>query len=82
MVSCGRYTGGGNAGGSFGANPLRQMICLGSTKTVEELRVYWPISQTTQLFKNVTINRQFRVVEGARRIEDVTLQVRCVAFLP
>jgi hypothetical protein len=63
-----------NSGGSFGANPLRQTIGLGKAEKVEELQVYWPTSRTTQVFKNVPVNRRYRIAEDSERPELVTAQ--------
>ena len=53
-----------NSGGSFGANPLRQHIGVGSAAEVETIEVYWPTSDTTQTFHDVTVDRRYRILEG------------------
>ena len=53
-----------NSGGSFGCNPLRQTIGLGSAERVERLEVYWPASDLTQTFENVPADRFVEIVEG------------------
>lgn len=60
-----------NSGGSFGANPLRQMIGLGRATIIQRLEIYWPKSDTTQVFENVPTNCRIRVVEGRSRYETV-----------
>ena len=53
-----------NSGGTFGANPLRQEIGLGSAERIELLEVYWPTSDTTQTFKDVPLDRVLEITEG------------------
>ena len=57
-----------NSGGSFGANPLRQSIGLGSAERVERLEVYWPTSDTTQVFEDVAVDQRLTIVEGSDEI--------------
>ena len=54
-----------SSGGSFGSSPLRQHIGLGLAESVLSLEVYWPASETTQVFDDVPINR-FVVVHERR----------------
>lgn len=53
-----------NSGGSFGGNPLRQHIGLGSSPTVERLEIYWPTSGETQVFTNLVGGRTIQITEG------------------
>jgi hypothetical protein len=52
------------SGGSFGANPLRQTIGLGSAERVAKLELYWPASDTTQTFEGLAVDRRYAVIEG------------------
>lgn len=52
-----------NSGGSFGANPLRQTIGLGQASHVKQLEVYWPTSDTTQIWTEVPMDGHFEIVE-------------------
>ncbi len=61
------------SGGSFGANPLRQSIGLGAATVVDRLEIYWPTSDTTQVFTAVAADRIYRVVEGEDAIEELRL---------
>ena len=51
------------SGGSFGANPLRQTIGLGTAKQVVRLEVYWPTTGRTQIFEQVPVDCFIRIVE-------------------
>lgn len=53
-----------NSGGSFGCNPLRQWIGVGTAETVMRLEIYWPASDRTQTFENIAVNRSIRITEG------------------
>ncbi|MCA8954827.1 MAG: ASPIC/UnbV domain-containing protein, partial [Planctomycetes bacterium] len=56
-----------NSGGSFGANPLLQTVGLGQAQRLERLEVYWPTSDTRQVFTGVAFDRALRIVEGEDR---------------
>ena len=61
-----------NSGGSFGGNPLRQILGLGDAERIDRLEVYWPTSDTTQVFENAPLDATVEVTEGRpelRRIE-------------
>ena len=62
-----------NSGGSFGANPLRQTIGIGTAQVLDRLEIYWPTSDTTQVFEQVAINQMIRIREGAAEFEAVNL---------
>ncbi len=62
-----------NSGGSFGANPLRQTIGLGTAEKIERLEVYWPASDLTQSFDDIALDRHYRIVEGEERVSPVEL---------
>lgn len=67
-----------NTGGSFGANPLRQHIGLGSAGTIELLEVYWPTTDQAQRFRNLKANQFIAITEGQK--EYVTLPYQSVKF--
>ena len=54
-----------SSGSSFGANPLEQLIGLGSSDRVAELEVYWPTSGTTQVFRNIPAGKYLEITELA-----------------
>lgn len=51
-------------GSSFGANPLEQHIGLGSESKVSTLEIYWPASQTTQVFHDIAVNQHLHITEN------------------
>lgn len=51
-------------GGSFGCNPLTQHLGLGRAERVARLEVYWPKSDTTQVFVDVPVDAELEVIEG------------------
>jgi hypothetical protein len=62
-----------NCGGSFGGNPLRQMIGVGKAEKILLVEVYWPASGTTQRFENVPLDGFLRVTEGRANAEEITI---------
>ena len=53
-----------NGGGSFGRNPLRQMIGLGESERIDVLEVFWPTTGETQVFADVAVDQVIHIVEG------------------
>ena len=51
------------SGGSFGASPLRQHIGLGKAKRIETLEIWWPTSNTRQIFHQVRPNQHLEIKE-------------------
>ena len=58
-----------SSGGSFGASPLAQTIGLGRAEQVDVLEIYWPTSDTTQVFENVPVGSTVLAVEFAEELE-------------
>ena len=58
-----------NSGGRFGGNPLRQTLGLGHASEIERLEVYWPASDTTQVFREVLADRFYSLTEGEDLVE-------------
>lgn len=58
-------------GGSFGASPMHQHIGLGQAEKVISLAVYWPTSDTTQVFESVNADQFIVVHEGRSDYETV-----------
>ncbi len=63
-----------NSGGSFGCNPLRQTIGLGTATTILKLEIYWPTTVKTQVFRDVPVDQLIEIVEGDDRYRPVTLE--------
>ena len=61
------------SGGSFGGNPLRQYVGLGSAERVAQLAVFWPQSGEEQVFDEVPLNAIIRVIEGRDQLEILAL---------
>ena len=55
-----------SSGSSFGANPLEQHIGLSKADRVALLEVYWPTSDTTQVFRDIRANQGIEVTEFAQ----------------
>jgi hypothetical protein len=53
------------SGGSFGASPLEQHIGLGKSARITEIEIWWPASNTRQIFKNVDKDRFLAIKEFA-----------------
>jgi hypothetical protein len=53
-----------NSGGSFGSNPLRQHIGIGSASAIDLVEVYWPVSGLTQRFRTPPTDTNLRITEG------------------
>jgi hypothetical protein len=66
-----------NSGGSFGANPLRQHIGLGSA-TELTAEIYWPASRKTQVFTKLAPGKWYHVREDAS--EPVVMAVKPFEF--
>ena len=61
------------SGGSFGGNPLRQYVGLGSAERVAQLVVFWPQSGREQVFDKVPVNAIIRVTEGREQLDILAL---------
>ncbi len=57
-----------NSGGSFGANPLRKEIGLGSASRIRVLEVHWPTTNQTQRFSDVQLDSSVRITEGSQEL--------------
>jgi hypothetical protein len=53
------------SGGSFGASPLQQHIGVGKAKRILTLEIWWPTSDTRQVFHNVSVNQYIELREFA-----------------
>jgi tetratricopeptide (TPR) repeat protein len=53
------------SGGSFGASPLQQHIGLGRAARIETLEIWWPTSDTRQIFRDIKLNQFIEITEFA-----------------
>ena len=58
-----------NSGGTFGSNPYRQHIGLGSAERVKRLVIEWPASDTQLEFEGLEVNQFLRITEGEQQLE-------------
>jgi ASPIC and UnbV len=63
-----------NSGGTFGANPLRQTIGLGTAPVVRVLEVFWPTTGVTQTWTNVRADQAIQIVEGEASYSTLALK--------
>jgi hypothetical protein len=54
-----------SSGSSFGANPLEQHLGLSKADRIAVLEVYWPTSNTTQVFRDLPVNQGIEITEFA-----------------
>ncbi len=64
-----------STGGSFGSKPLRCEVGLGRAGKVDLLEVRWP-SGTSQLFRDVSVDRFYRLREGGELVVDERVRRR------
>jgi len=67
-----------NSGGSFGCSPLRMEIGIGTAAVIDEMKIVWPASGKTQIFKNIKPN-QFIKVNEEKEIYEI-LQINKIQF--
>ncbi|MCH7779694.1 MAG: CRTAC1 family protein, partial [Acidobacteria bacterium] len=53
-----------SSGASFGGNPFRREIGVGSATVIDAIEIYWPASDTTQRFEDVDVDQWIEVTEG------------------
>jgi len=63
-----------NSGGSFGCNPLRQSIGLGTATRVETLEIFWPTTGRTQTLKNIAADQSIRITENVEGFKPLPLK--------
>ncbi|MDA1161002.1 MAG: ASPIC/UnbV domain-containing protein, partial [Planctomycetota bacterium] len=62
-----------SSGSSFGANPYRQVIGIGTATKIDELHINWPLPDSSQAFKDVACDQSYRCTEG-NELEAVELR--------
>jgi hypothetical protein len=63
-----------NSGGSFGSSPLRREIGIGQATVVDEVKIVWPASGITQVFKNIQPNQWIKIKEMQDQYEVLPLK--------
>jgi tetratricopeptide (TPR) repeat protein len=58
-----------SSGSSFGANPFRQVIGIGTATKVDRLHISWPLPDVSQEFFNVVGDKSYRCIEGGQMDE-------------
>ncbi|MDX1382905.1 MAG: CRTAC1 family protein [Thermoanaerobaculia bacterium] len=56
------------SGSSFGGNPLRQNVGLGTSEGIERVEVLWPTSGRLQRFESVEMDTVYRLREDAEEL--------------
>ncbi|MDE3187112.1 MAG: VCBS repeat-containing protein [Acidobacteriota bacterium] len=59
---------------SFGGNPMRQHIGVGQATSVRAIEIWWPVSGLRQDFRDVAVDRTYRVREGQGGLQPVTVK--------
>ena len=67
-----------NSGGSFGSNPLRQHIGIGSATSIERIEIKWPVTGKIQVFENPPVDTNIKITEGDPKLK--TYQLRKFDF--
>jgi hypothetical protein len=58
-------------GSSFGSNPVRQHIGIGTATVVDEIEINWPVSKSVQRFSHVAADQAFHIVEGKNTLTPI-----------
>ena len=66
--------------GSFGSGPSRLEIGLGRAALADLVEVHWPTSDTVERFRDVAVNRFYRLTEGSGEL--VEQELKPVAIAP
>jgi len=65
-----------SAGSSFGNNPFRRTIGLGTAQKVDRLMIRWPRIDLTQELSNLSADRFYKIVEGQPAQESSLRQLK------
>ena len=60
-----------SSGGSFGASSLQQEIGLGNAGKIKYVEIYWPASQSKQMFEDLELNTVYELTEGKKAPKEV-----------
>ena len=53
---------------------MRQHIGVGHAKSIREIEIWWPASGIRQHFRNVAVDRTYRIREDSKALHPVTLK--------
>ena len=67
-----------SSGGSFGASSFTQSIGLGKASQIKELEIFWPTSNTRQVFRDLGVNQFIEVKEFEKNYQK--RQIRAFKF--
>ena len=62
------------SGGSFGSNPLRQVIGLGQSTKVDILEIFWPTTGHKQRIDNISAGQWLHITEGKESFRKLRLK--------
>jgi len=54
-----------SSGGTYGSSSYQSEIGLGDATSIESVVIYWPVSGTTSVYKNVPLDSVISITEGA-----------------
>ena len=63
-----------STGGSFGSSSLQQEIGLGQAEAIEFAEITWPASGDVQTFRDIAMDRAYRIREGSDELVPVHLK--------
>jgi hypothetical protein len=63
-----------SSGGTFGDSSFQQEIGLGDAVAIEQIEVTWPTTGERQIFRDVTMDRAYQVVEGEPELVALELE--------
>jgi hypothetical protein len=63
-----------SSGGSFGCSTLRAQIGLGKASAINEVKILWAGSGTTQILENLKLNTFYKITENKAEAEELNLQ--------
>ncbi len=58
---------------SYGGNPMRQHIGIGKVTSIQEIEIWWPVSGIRQQFRDVGVDRVYRLKENSNQLEPVKM---------
>lgn len=63
-----------NSGGSFGCNPLRQVIGIGQATAIERLEIFWPTTGKMQVFEAIAADQFLKIKENEKKLTNIELR--------